>query len=112
MHERDQIIFNLDFNEMARQKKEAEESGLSKGSSDEKRRKAIITPDKYIKKVKSIQDKLVDASIQADGSVLHNHFKSPNGEARKFKNEETFNKWVSKHLRERREYLKTKLTPQ
>lgn len=80
---------------------------MSKGSEEEKRRKAIITPDKYVKKVKSIQDKLMDVTVQADGSVTHNLLKNPkDGQPRVFKSEAVYQKWLAKHLRERKEQLK------
>ena len=46
-----------------------------------------------------------------DGSVTHLIFKAKDGSPRKFKDEATHKRWVTKHLRERREELKTKLSP-
>ncbi len=64
--------------------------------------------------VRSIQEKLLDATVNEDGSVTHNIFKSKDGSGapRKFKDQETFKRWVAKHNRERKEELKARLTPQ
>jgi hypothetical protein len=51
-------------------------------------------------------------TVQADGSVSHNVFKTKEGEPRKFKNEETFKKWLTKHQRSMKHDLKDRLTPQ
>lgn len=52
-----------------------------------------------------------DVTVQADGTLVHNFYKMKDGSPRTFKDEATFKKWMSKHLRERREVLKEKLTP-
>lgn len=64
--------------------------------------------------VRSIQEKLLDATVNEDGSVTHNFFKSKsgNGEPRKFKDQDTFKRWVAKHNRDRKDELKTRLSPQ
>lgn len=63
--------------------------------------------------MKSIFDKINDITVKTDGTVVHNVLLKPEGNGpREFKNMETFINWRRKHLRERREYLKTKLTPQ
>lgn len=61
--------------------------------------------------VRSIQDKLVDVTLLEDGSLVHNTFKATDGQARKFKNEEVYKKWLVKHQRVIREHYKQKLTP-
>jgi hypothetical protein len=43
--------------------------------------------------------------------VSHKFFKAKDGQPRKFKDEVTFKKWVAKHVRQRREDLKQRLTP-
>ena len=66
------------------------------------------------KAVFSIQQKINDVTVNEDGSVSHNFFKAKDGsgEPRKFKDQETFKRWVAKHTRERKEELKSRLTPQ
>jgi hypothetical protein len=62
--------------------------------------------------VYSLYDKLNDATINSeDGTVSHKFFKAKDGQPRKFKDEVTFKKWVAKHVRQRREDLKQRLTP-
>ena len=64
------------------------------------------------KKVRSFMDKLNDITVREDGTVTHNVFKKKDESGpREFKNMETFESWKRKHLRERREFLKNKLTP-
>jgi len=55
-----------------------------------------------------------NVTVNEDGSVTHNVFKAKDGsgEPRKFKDVETFKRWVAKHPRERKEDLKGRLTPQ
>ncbi len=63
-------------------------------------------------RVLSIVEKLNLVSVDpVDGSVTHLVFKAKDGSPRKFKDEATHKRWVTKHLRERREELKTKLSP-
>lgn len=52
-------------------------------------------------------------TVNDDGSVSHNFFKAKDGsgQPRKFKDLETFKRWVAKHTRERKEELKSRLTP-
>ncbi len=59
----------------------------------------------------SFLEKLNDVTANGDGSFTHNFFKLKDGSPRKFKDEETHKKWVARHVRERREYLKAKLSP-
>ncbi len=66
---------------------------------------------KMINKVKSIQDKIYDIKVNEDGSVEHKLLLASNKTPRKFKDLDTFNTWAKKHLRERKEDLKTKITP-
>lgn len=61
--------------------------------------------------MRSIQEKLKDVTVQADGTVVHNTIKSSDGKHRTFKSEEIYKKWLAKHQREIRENLKQKLTP-
>ena len=65
------------------------------------------------KDVHSIQYKLNDVTVNEDGSVTHNVFiaKDGSGNLRKFKDQETFKRWVAKHTRERKEELKSRLSP-
>ncbi len=53
-------------------------------------------------------------TVNEDGTVSHNVFKAKDGsgEPRKFKDMETFKRWVAKHSRERREEMKSRLSPQ
>ena len=68
-------------------------------------------PAEQSPRVMSIVDKLNSVAVNADGSVTHKIFHAKDGSPRKFKDEATHQKWVTKHLRERREDLKTKLSP-
>jgi hypothetical protein len=54
-----------------------------------------------------------DVTVNEDGTVSHNVFKAKDGsgEPRKFKDMETFKRWVAKHSRERREEMKSRLSP-
>ena len=91
MDARDQIISNLDVQTQS-QAVAAQESAP-------------------VQSVLSIVEKLNSVTVNADGSVSHNIFLAKDGSPRKFKDEATHKKWVTKHLRERREDLKTKLSP-
>lgn len=63
-------------------------------------------------KIKSIYDKLNDITVEADGSITHNVYKKSDGSGpRSFKTKDIFLHWKAKHLRERNEELKSRLTP-
>lgn len=61
--------------------------------------------------MKSVIDKLTDVTPNADGSITHNTFKAKDGSPRKFKDNDTYKRWLAKHHRERKEELKLKITP-
>lgn len=67
------------------------------------------TTDKRV--VMSYLEKLHSVTPNTDGSLTHNIFKMKDGSPRKFKDEETHKKWVTKHVRERKEFLKARLSP-
>jgi len=51
-------------------------------------------------------------TVNEDGTVTHNIYLAKDGSGpRKFKDVDTFKRWVMKHTRERREELKGRLTP-
>lgn len=52
----------------------------------------------------------MDAKLNPDGTLTHNIYEVDENK-REFKDEETFYKWIKKHLKDRREYLKTQITP-
>ena len=97
MNQRDHIISNLDV------ESHTETEYSSQGASE--------TTSLNEKRVMSIVEKLNAVTVNSDGSVTHLVFKTKDGSPRKFKDEETHKKWVAKHLRERREDLKKKLSP-
>lgn len=49
---------------------------------------------KMFKKVQSIQDKMYDIKVNEDGSVEHKVLLATDKTPRKFKDLDTFNKWV------------------
>lgn len=63
------------------------------------------------KRVMSIIEKLNAVTVNEDGSLSHQFFKAKDGSPRKFKDADTHKKWVTKHIRERKQDLKEKLSP-
>lgn len=63
------------------------------------------------RRVLSLLDKLQDVTVNSDGTVTHNFAQSSGDKPRTFKDEATFKKWLNKHLKERKEDLKARLTP-
>jgi hypothetical protein len=59
----------------------------------------------------SIIEKLNAVTVNEDGSLSHQFFKAKDGSPRKFKDADTHKKWVTKHIRERKQDLKEKLSP-
>ena len=63
------------------------------------------------KRILSIVDKLNAVTVNEDGSITHNVFKTKDGKERRFKDEATHKRWVQKHIRERVSEMKNRLTP-
>ena len=94
--ERDQIIFNLDV-AIAKSEKAVQVKSVTGG------RRMVMSRQEKMAQVVTNKD---------DGSLSHSLFKAKDGQARQFKDDAIFKRWVSKHTRLCKEDLKGKLTPQ
>ena len=61
--------------------------------------------------VMSIYDKINSVTTRKDGKVVHQYFKSSDGKARMFADENAFKSWKDNHLKAIQRDLKKKLSP-